>query len=655
MGVGYLLERMTDAVVVAEAKTRRIVHWNPAAERMFGYPASEALRLRVETLMPRLLEEKKRITLSRDAKREHGLLLDSGAPLELPALRRDGKQIWVELSLSSIEEAGNTGGDEERFVLAIMRDVTERKEAETRLQEIAQRYRVLIEHIPAVTYVQEATGSNAVTYVSPQMETMLGYKPEECVADPEHWTNILHPEDRERVLAEDARTNETGEPFSMEYRQFAKDGRVVWVKDEATLVRGEDDCPKFWLGVQYDITERKEAERRLREAEVKYRTLVEQIPAVTYIQEIVEPGSRRANPTMYASPQVEAQLGYPPQAFLEDPELWIKLLHPEDRERVLAEDARTDETGEPFRIEYRQIIRDGRVKWIRDEAVLVKDEDDHPRFWQGVQHDITEAKRTEEELRRLNDDLERRVKERTAKLADHQQQLKALVGKLMAAQEEERRRIAREVHDGLVQTAIASHLRLQTFAKDHSPPAAEGKKSLDRALELAGRTVTEARRVIEGLRPAALDDFGLSAAVRLLIEELRTEGWGVAYEDDLGEQRLPTELETALYRVAQEALANARKHAETTRARVTLESREGKLRLEVKDFGRGFDPETVPPAGGPGERMGLTGMQERIALLGGHFEIRSRAGEGTTVLAKLPLQGAAEQTMTETKAGRYGE
>jgi PAS domain S-box-containing protein len=523
------------------------------------------------------------------------------------------------------------------------------------LEGLAQRYRVLVEHIPVVTYIQEATGSNAVTYVSPQMETLLGYKPEECIADPDHWKKILHPEDRERVLVEDARTNKTGKPFSMEYRQFAKDGRVVWVRDEATWVRGEEGRPAFWLGVQHDITERKEAERQLREAEVKYRTLVEQIPAVTYIQEIAKPGSSKTNPTMYASPQVEAQLGYSPQAFLEDPELWIKLLHPEDRERVLAEDARTDETGEPFRIEYRQIARDGRLRWIRDEAVLVKDENDRPRFWQGLLHDITRSKRTEEELRRLNEDLERRVKERTSKLADHQRQLKALVGKLMAAQEEERRRVARELHDELVQTAIASHLRLQTFAKDHSPPDVEGKEALDRALELAGRTVVEARRVIEGLRPPALDDFGLSVAVRLLVEELRDAGWRVAYEDALGEQRLPTELETALYRVTQEALANVRKHAETTRVRVALESQDRKLRLEVKDFGRGFDPETVPAAKSPGERMGLTSMKERIALLGGHFEIRSRAGEGTTVVAELPLQGSGEQAKPEVKAGRHGE
>ncbi len=90
---------------------------------------------------------------------------------------------------------------------------------------------------------------------------VVGYTPEECTSTPDLWVRILHPDDKERVLAEDARTNETGEPFIMEYRQFAKDGHVVWIRDEATLVRDEEGQPLYWLGVQIDITERKRAEK----------------------------------------------------------------------------------------------------------------------------------------------------------------------------------------------------------------------------------------------------------------------------------------------------------------------------------------------------------------------------------------------------------
>jgi PAS domain S-box-containing protein len=175
-----------------------------------------------------------------------------------------------------------------------------------------------------------------------------------------------------------------------------KDGRRVDIEVAFKILEADDRFRS--VVIVRDVTGRKLAEARLREAEERHRTLVENIAAVTYIQEIAEPGSGRTGPTMYASPQIEAQSGCPPEAFVEDPELWIKLLHPADRERVLAEDERTDETGETFSMEYRQIARDGRTVWIRDEAVLVRDEDGRSRFWQGVMYDITERKTAEEQL-----------------------------------------------------------------------------------------------------------------------------------------------------------------------------------------------------------------------------------------------------------------
>src|ERR687894_2275260 len=141
---------------------------------------------------------------------------------------------------------------------------------------------------------------------------------------------------------------------------------------------------------------------------------------------------------------------------------------------------------------------------------------------------------------------------------------------ILVAEEEERRRVAYEVHDGLTQMVVAAHQRLQILAEDHPPGSAEGRENMEKAIELLRRTVTEARRVIADLRPTALDDFGLATAVRLQVEELSAEGYEASYEETLGEDRLPATLETALFRVAQEALANASKHAGTDRVRVTL-------------------------------------------------------------------------------------
>jgi signal transduction histidine kinase len=149
-----------------------------------------------------------------------------------------------------------------------------------------------------------------------------------------------------------------------------------------------------------------------------------------------------------------------------------------------------------------------------------------------------------------------------------------------------------------------------------------------------------------------LDDFGLSVALRQEVENLRDDGWRVEYEDEIGDQRLPASAEVTLFRVAQEAITNARKHAQTRRLLLTLRSKEGAVELEVRDWGRGFDPASLQGGTGPGERIGLSGMRERVGLLGGEFELRSRPCEGTSVKARVPLSVLAENEQKEERDGR---
>jgi signal transduction histidine kinase len=226
-------------------------------------------------------------------------------------------------------------------------------------------------------------------------------------------------------------------------------------------------------------------------------------------------------------------------------------------------------------------------------------------------------------------------------LAKREKMLQDLVSKILEAQEEERRRVAYEVHDGLTQVAVAAHQRLQTFARRHPPVSEGGRKDLERILGLVQKTVEDSRRIIANLRPTVLDDFGLGAALRQEVEELRDDGWQVEYEEGIGDERLPAPVEVALFRVAQEALNNARKHAQTGRARLVLGRRRGAVDLEVRDWGRGFAPDAVGgTTNGPGERIGLSGMRERVGLLGGELEVRSSPGEGTSITARVPLSAA---------------
>jgi signal transduction histidine kinase len=222
-------------------------------------------------------------------------------------------------------------------------------------------------------------------------------------------------------------------------------------------------------------------------------------------------------------------------------------------------------------------------------------------------------------------------------LAERKRRLKDLVGELIGAKEEERHRVAYEIHDGLTQAAVAVHQHLQAFAKGYIPDSASSQTKMDSILKLARQTVREARSVIADLRPTAPEDFGLAVALRSKVEALRADGWEIGYVETLGGERLPDEIEMALHRVAQEALTNVRKHAQTTCARVTLERRDKSAYLEVRDWGRGFDQGVLPKDSDRGERVGICGMRERIALLDGDFAIRSRPGAGTRVVAEVPL------------------
>jgi len=222
-------------------------------------------------------------------------------------------------------------------------------------------------------------------------------------------------------------------------------------------------------------------------------------------------------------------------------------------------------------------------------------------------------------------------------IAEREQRLQELVRQLQIAQEEERRRVAYEIHDGLAQVAASAHQHLQTFADYHTPDSKAARESLQRTVELVQRTVREARRLIAGLRPTALDDFGLGTAIRLEVEALRGEGWQISYDERLGDRRLPSTLETALFRVTQEALTNIRKHAGRAPVAVTLEQQDETVRLEVRDWGRGFSVHAALERPRPGERVGLLSMQERVALLRGRCTVTSEVGSGTQVVAEVPL------------------
>ena len=269
-------------------------------------------------------------------------------------------------------------------------------------QLLDQRLQAFIDQGPLTVYVNRPDRASSNVYMSPQLEAILGYPAAEWAADPEFFRKVLHPDDRDWVIAEQLRTKEAGEPFRAEYRMVTNDGSVRWFLDETHEIAGQHGEPAYRYGYLVEITERKELEEAVREAEERYRALVEELPLAIYIDRLDELSSN-----IYTSPQVERMLGYASEQWATDADLFVRILHPEDRDRVLAEHEHARASGEPLRTEYRLLSADGDVIWIRDEAVIVGNRDEGPRFLQGFLLDITERKTAEQALRDSEAELSR--------------------------------------------------------------------------------------------------------------------------------------------------------------------------------------------------------------------------------------------------------
>ena len=273
-------------------------------------------------------------------------------------------------------------------------------------------YQEIVEHLPVVVYVAtDAEPAASTIYMTPNVEQMLGYGAEVFLALGEDWTSLMHPDDVAPLTERYTRTRAAGEPFDMEYRFLHPDGRVVWVRDRAMPVMSHDGISQVWQGVMEDITQRVEAEQSADASAAQYAVLLENLPAVVY--EMVPDDDRRSR---YVNRKIEELLGYTMEEWLDQQDIWMEVLHPDDREVELAAHDLHSETGDPWRREYRLIGADGQVVWVRDHATLMRDADGEPLHWQGVMMDITAEKEAQRAIERANDELEFRVRARTAQL-----------------------------------------------------------------------------------------------------------------------------------------------------------------------------------------------------------------------------------------------
>ncbi|MEX0586791.1 MAG: PAS domain-containing protein [Pirellulales bacterium] len=341
----------------------------------------------------------------------------------------------------------------------------------------------------------------------------------------------------------------------------------------------------------------------LAESEEKFRQLAENIQEVFWI---TTPDKRTL---IYVSPAAEAIYGVPLQSFYERPAAFLETLHPDDRERVRSSLPQQAEGG--WQQEYRVVHPDGSIRWLWARAFPIRDEQGDVYRVAGITEDITARKEAENKLR-----AEERI-----------------LSKLLDLQERERKLLAYDIHDGLIQDIIGAQLMVGAVRHEVEAKNASWFARLSDAWDLLGKAINDGRRLISQLRPTVIDERGLVAAISYLVaEEHQRKGPQLGFVHDVQFDRLAPLLENSLFRIVQEAVSNVKRHSGARRAEISLTEVNGRIRLEIRDGGCGFDPRSVPD-----DRFGLEGISRRAHLFGGAATIESAPGKGTRVLVEVPV------------------
>jgi len=485
-------------------------------------------------------------------------------------------------------------------------DLVERQRARLRLGQGTERLQQALDasrHVVLITTTDIDPDGPRIVHANDAACALLGFHPADLLGANLRalWERGLDPATYRSMVAHLA----LGQPWTGEIEQARPDASAPAqaLRWHVVPLRDGDARITHWVAVQDNQLARDALTLRLKETEASFRDLLERVPAIVYT---LDPGS--PNNLTYVSPQVETLFGERPEDCVGSSEMWERLLHPADRDRVQAHCEHTNATGAPFLDEYRVRLRDGRVRWVRDEAVLVHDEAGRPRCWQGILTDITERKQAEAVR-------------------------KQLLARLISAQEDERRRVADDVHDDTIQALAAAIMELQLVHARVEDPI--GQLHLRRALESLRRSLQSARTLVFNLRPPLLDSGGLGPAIGQQLDELAQRTGCMSELDWDGNGRLDPALEATVFRTVQEALTNVAKHAKARNVVVRGARTDAQLTVQVRDDGVGFLAGDLPTAA-PGH-LGLRAMAERIEMVGGRFEVETSPGHGTTVTVRVPI------------------
>ena len=494
------------------------------------------------------------------------------------------------------------------------------------------RFRALVEQLPGGVYIEELDASSA-SYISPWIEQLTGYSAAEWTADADFFTTVLHPDDRDRVVAAFADAHQTFRPVQIEYRVVAKDGRIVWIQDDAAVACDAQGRPLYLQGFMADVTARKENELALREMQDRYRDFAEQLPFVTYVDDL-------SGSADYLSPQVEQLLGYTAEECAAAEGGFASFVHPDDRDASAEEIGRAREQARAYEVAYRMVAADGSEIWVRDIAVPIRNESGRIRYWQGYRVDITERRAMSDERDQLLD-RERAQNERLRSLDRLKDEFVALV--------------SHELRTPL--TSIRGYIELILDGAEELPSETRGfleivDRNSGRLIHLVGDLLLMAQAE-GGMLSFDWTTVELQPVVARCVEaaEPAAEQGGVELQFDCHAETSITSDSIRLAQLLDNLISNAIKftprggrvdvRVASTGASVVIEVSDTGFGISAEDqaqlFDRFFRTRSATEKAISGTGLGLSIAKAIVDSHGGSIGVDSAENRGTTFRIELPV------------------
>ena len=494
-----------------------------------------------------------------------------------------------------------------------MRKRSDKERIASALNEAERRFHEMLENVALVAVLLDRKGR--VVFANEFLLRLTGYRRDEVLGV--DWYALLVPPDLSDVKREASRNLLAGRIMPhYENPIRTKAGELRLIRWSNTLLRDTAGAVIGTASLGEDITDRRRAEEALRRSEMKYRqlheTMMDAFVSVDMNGRIQESNSAYQQMLGYTEAELR-QLSYMDLT----PAKWHAI-----EARIVAGQIRPRCYSDVYEKEYRR--KDGTVLPVELRTFLIKDEAGRPSAMWAIVRDITERKRLESELRAS------------------QTELRALANRLAAVEEEERARIARDLHDQAGQSLSALNMNLSAArTRLRSGATAQALDRIEAGMRLVTEVMDRLREAVADLRPTVLDDYGVVAALRAHAARFtRATGIAANVRGDESQPRLPGAVELALLRIAQEALTNVAKHARARRVGLVLSQSPGRVRLEIADNGVGFDP-PLASAGAKQRHFGLLFMRERAMAAGGSCRVDSKPGAGTRVIVEFSGGAAA--------------